>query len=66
MTSKVNKMFDSDSNSDPEDLTFSTNAKFAKSYDRSRRKELLKKCKKSLGFPEGFTSDFILFCSENS
>uniref|UniRef100_A0A1B0D7A2 Protein KRI1 homolog n=1 Tax=Phlebotomus papatasi TaxID=29031 RepID=A0A1B0D7A2_PHLPP len=38
-------MFDSDSNSDPEDLTFSTNAKFAKSYDRSRRKELLKKLK---------------------
>uniref|UniRef100_A0A7G3AR76 Protein KRI1 homolog n=1 Tax=Lutzomyia longipalpis TaxID=7200 RepID=A0A7G3AR76_LUTLO len=38
-------MFESDSNSDAEDFSFSTNTKFAKSYDRARQKELMKKLK---------------------
>ncbi|XP_059612995.1 protein KRI1 homolog [Phlebotomus argentipes] len=45
MSDTVKKMFDSDSDLEPEDLNFSTNKKFAKSYDQSRRKELLKKLK---------------------
>ncbi|GAB0100865.1 Protein KRI1 homolog [Sergentomyia squamirostris] len=41
----MGKIFDSDDNSGEEELTFTTNAKFAKSYDKKCQKELLKKLK---------------------
>lgn len=41
-----NDLFDDDGGSD-EDIGFSTNKDYAKSYNKFRQKELLKKCKLS-------------------
>lgn len=40
-----NKLFNGSDESDAEDLTLGTNKEYAKSYNKFRQKELLKKCK---------------------